>query len=243
MVPAFGNVRRATDLFLDPRPQRTRQPIDLDPGIVDIELAGDFVASDLEQSADAVAQGRTATVTHVERPRRIRRDEFDVDPTAPPHLGAAEIRARGHDPAERVSKSTGRQPEIDESGTRDLYLRDQVRRQGQAGDDVFRQPAGGPFERSGKLQREVGGQIAVPRIPGPVEGDFGFRRIKLGRDVAECRPEPLGSGDQDSAPEDLAGLEACLVYFFSGFPPLSGVSDLPALSALSGFPAASSTGF
>ena len=80
-VHAFGNV---ADLLAErlavPQVHRPRERIDLRAGIVDIIFLGDPEAGRLEQPGEAVADHRAAAMTHVQRPGRVGRDIFDVDP-------------------------------------------------------------------------------------------------------------------------------------------------------------------
>ena len=79
VVAALGNRRRVTRRLADPSPQALGHAVDLDAGVVDVELARDRVAGPLEQRGDRIAQRGAATVADVERARGIGGDELDVD--------------------------------------------------------------------------------------------------------------------------------------------------------------------
>src|SRR6185312_6191564 len=84
VVAPLGNLRRPPDRLLHPCPQGAGELVDLSPRIVHVKLARHRVSRPLEQRRDAVAQRRPAPVPHVQRPGRIRRDEFHVHARSPP---------------------------------------------------------------------------------------------------------------------------------------------------------------
>src|SRR5919198_6575580 len=71
--------------------------LELRPGVLDVVLARHLRARELEHGRQHVAERSAARVRDGERARRIRRDEFDLQPLPSERARAAEITARAHD--------------------------------------------------------------------------------------------------------------------------------------------------
>ena len=78
MVTVLRDCGAAADRLLHPCPERLRQLVDLNPGIVHVELAGRMMAGGFEQPRDRVPQRRAAPVPHVKRPRRVGRYKLHI---------------------------------------------------------------------------------------------------------------------------------------------------------------------
>src|SRR5690606_23911363 len=99
-----------------PRLDRLRQVLDLDAGVVVVELAPDVPAVGLEHAGDAVADHRRAAVADVQRPRRIGRHVFDAGHAAAAAVVAAVVRAAGVDLAQLALPGLGGEAEVEEAG-------------------------------------------------------------------------------------------------------------------------------
>ena len=172
VIAALGNLRLTADRLLHARPERLREPGDLHAGIVDVELARDRVTGPLEQRRDAVAQRRAAAVADMQRTGRIGRDELDVDPSPRADGGPtvlAPLRVKRWKSAEQ---RVGGEPEVDESGSGDLDAGQHRGRRVERGDDALRHGARIGALATRQLHREVGGEVAVRRIAGPLEREL-----------------------------------------------------------------------
>ena len=63
---------------------RAREHVDLRAGIVDVVLARDLVAGELQQVRERIAEHRAAAMPDMHRPGRVGRDVFDIDLLAAP---------------------------------------------------------------------------------------------------------------------------------------------------------------
>ena len=90
-VAALGNLGLAPDLLLHPCPEALRQIVDLDAGVVDVELAGDRVPGPLKQRGDGVAERGAAPVADVKGAGRVGGDELDVDLEPGSGVGASVV--------------------------------------------------------------------------------------------------------------------------------------------------------
>ncbi len=120
VVSALRYLAGEPRLLLDAGPEAGGEPVDLDAGIVDVELAGDGVAGPLVQRCDRVAQRRASAVTDVERPGRVGGDELEVDLEPGAGRAAPVIPALLQDRGARVGELVLGEPEIDEAGAGDL---------------------------------------------------------------------------------------------------------------------------
>jgi len=174
--------------------------LDLGAGVVVVELAGDAPAGALEQRRDGVAQTRLAPVPHVERAGRVRRDELHVGAPARTLCRAAPgIAAREDGAHHRGDRGVG-QEEVDEAGARDLHLLDQARGRIENVHERLGHVARLALERLGELKREVGGDVAVRLLAGPIESDLGVVHTELARGGFERGAELVGAGGQASVP-------------------------------------------
>src|SRR5690606_4243181 len=97
VVAVFGE-RHVVALELEPADlEGLTQPLHLGARVVDVELAGDVVSGPLQETGDSVAQRGAAAVGDVERPRRVGRDELDLDADSRAAVGPAEGAVRCED--------------------------------------------------------------------------------------------------------------------------------------------------
>ena len=75
LVAVLGRLRRRASA-----PRSTRRSADLAAGVVDVVLALDLVAGELEQPRERVAVGGVAAARRGQRPGRVGGDELDEDP-------------------------------------------------------------------------------------------------------------------------------------------------------------------
>ena len=111
---------------------RKREILDLRTCVVVIELARHAVTLPFEQRRDRVAQRRLAAVTDMQRPRRIRRHEFDDDALALVNVAATEAIAKSQHMRDDRATLDRRKSEVDESRTRDVDRRDDIAQRGRA---------------------------------------------------------------------------------------------------------------
>src|SRR5690606_34870702 len=146
-----------------PQPDAYAEDVHLPAGVVHVVLPVDRVPRRLEQVRDARAVGGVTPVTDVQGAGRVGRDELDQDAgrfafrtvsvfvTLPQHAGDL-----------AVQRFTG-QPEVDEPGASDLDFLDQLAL-GHAPGDRLRELARLEAHRFRDLHRDVGREVAVPRI-------------------------------------------------------------------------------
>ena len=103
--------------FLVAQVDRAGQHIDLRAAIVDVVLARHVVAREIQQAGQRIAKDGAAGVTHVQRPRRVRRDVFHVHPLACPQGGAAEVRAGLKNGLGHILPDRRGQPQVQKAGT------------------------------------------------------------------------------------------------------------------------------
>ena len=75
------------------------EDVDLGAAVVDVVLAGDLVAGEVEEARQRVAEDRAADVADVHRAGGVGGDELDVDLAAGGGVGAAEAGRRRRAPA------------------------------------------------------------------------------------------------------------------------------------------------
>ena len=146
-----------------PQVQRAGERIDLRAGVVDIIFLGDPEARGLEDSGEAVADDRAAAMAHVQRPGRVRRDIFDIDPLVVADRAEAVFLAFAKDRAELVAPCVGRQPQVDEPGPGDVDRGD-GRQRGELRLDQLGQRARIGAGGLGEHHRRVGREVAMRRI-------------------------------------------------------------------------------
>ena len=175
--------------------RRAREHVHLPAGIVDVVFADDFMARELEQAGERIADNRAAAMAHMHRPGRVGRDIFDVHALAGAQRRAPIGWTERRDGGELAAPGIVGQREVDEAGTGD-------RSRGYTGigldmpDDAFRQRArvgGGGF---GQHHGGVGGEVAMRGVARRFDGHAGARRVRRQRTLVferiEHRSDPGG---------------------------------------------------
>ncbi len=207
VVPALGDRGRMSGQLPHAGPEALRHPVDLDAGVIDVELTRDTVAGPLEQRRDGVAQRGAAAVAHVQRAGGIGGDEFHIDVEHGAGGASAEGGALLEDGLVRRRQLVLCQPEVDEAGARDLRARHEGRGSLELLEHALgRLPGIGalPF---GEHHGEVGREVAVAGVAGPLEHE-------LHTVGAESRGYPRQLGAKHVAHSEtafLAGLDSAFV--------------------------------
>jgi hypothetical protein len=166
------------------------------PRVVDVVLPEHLRAPRREHAAQRVADGGPAGAAEVDRTRRVRRDELQVDRAATQLVTGAVGVGRREDLPDERALGVGREAQVDEPGTGRLGARHAV-----AGGEGLGEPGGqvarGHARLLGGAQRDVGGVVAVLRVAGALDADVGGE----GRDVQAARGEDLGRGGPDEVGE------------------------------------------
>ena len=163
-VEAFGNLADVlAERLAVAEVHRAGERIDLRAGVVDIIFLGDAEARRFEQAREAVADHRAAAMAHVQRPGRVGRDIFDIDPLVAADGREAVFVALAEDGAELVAPGVGRQPEVDEAGPGDLDRRHRRKRLELRLDRLGERARVGPGGL-GQHHRRVGREVAVRGI-------------------------------------------------------------------------------
>src|SRR5690606_22689748 len=103
------------------------QVLDLDAGVVVVELALDLPAVGVEHAGDAVADRGGAAVAHVQRTGRVGRDVLHARGAALAGGVAAVLAAVAQHPRDLALPGTGGEVEVDEAGPGDLDDRKSTR--------------------------------------------------------------------------------------------------------------------
>src|SRR6185503_6371587 len=120
MIGDLRKTNRLARLFSDAHPNAHREILDLRARVVVVELARHAPAGPLEQRGDRVAKGRLTTVTDVQRPGRIRRDELHVHGLATARIAAPIAHIGAEERREPARHDVRVHPEVDEPWTRDF---------------------------------------------------------------------------------------------------------------------------
>ncbi len=161
--------------------------IELRPRVLDVVLALDGRARELENRRQHVAERTAARVGDGERACRIRGDELDLHALASERLGAAEVGAGAHDLVDLSGEPVLIETHVHEAA--------QVLHRGDRGCDA--NPLGDGFRDIARrfarllrqLQRHVRRVVAVLRVAGPLHVD---------RDAVDIRPAKLLRGAPES---------------------------------------------
>ena len=121
-----GRRRRAAEALEIARAHGFPEHPHLAPAVVEVVLARDAVAHGLEHARDGIAEHGLATVTQRQRPRRIGRDELDLDVLARAELRAPVAAPEREHAAQQALPAVVAQPDVDEAGTRHLGARDRA---------------------------------------------------------------------------------------------------------------------
>ena len=169
-ITVFRQRRMLAQELLRAHPHRDGEILDLLAGIVVVELAGHRGALPFDEPRQRVAQRGLAAMADVQRPRRIRRDEFDHHALAGARIAAAESLALGEYVRTTACRAAGvtkmlmnPAPAISIFSTRsDLRQR---------GDQRLRELARISLQRLRVLQRDVRREVAVLRLLRTIELD------------------------------------------------------------------------
>jgi hypothetical protein len=166
----------AAEQLLVARPDAVRQMIHLRAGVVVVVLALDLPASLGQHPRQAVADGRVAGVSHVQRPGRIGTDEFDLHPPPSPEWHRPVARAFADDRVDLLAQPIVAEREVDkawlgslETGQERWWIARQHGRNG-AG-DIHRVSPAGPDDAA-RLQGEVRRVVAQLWPRGSVDDNF-----------------------------------------------------------------------
>src|SRR5205807_7302346 len=100
-----------------PQPHAYGEDVHLPPGVVDVVLASDVEANRDENVGERRPVRSLASVTHVQRTRRVRGDELHQHPLALAEIAAAVALAKLVDAGELERVSLRGQEEVDEAGS------------------------------------------------------------------------------------------------------------------------------
>ena len=163
-VPVLGSF-----LALGRGDERADKPVDLRAMVVEVVLAGDLGALAGQQAAQRVADRSPPGASDVNRPRRVGRDELQVDGVRALRVGIAVVLARVQDVRDDGALRVGGDPQVHEPGSGNLRGSDRV-----VGDEGFDEPGGqvtrGDADLLGDLQGHVGGVVTVLGVTGAFDG-------------------------------------------------------------------------
>ena len=157
---------------LGTRLHRECQVGDLCTGVVVVELAGHVVTGRFQQAADAVADGGTTAMAHMQWPGGVGGNEFDLHLLAASDEAAAEGIAAVEYLTHDLGGGVGSGKEIDEAGAGDFGFCHRIAGR-QRGDQRLGQFAWLFSRRLGQHQSQVGGVVAVGLVLGGVDLDRG----------------------------------------------------------------------
>src|SRR5207237_6055492 len=102
VITAFRNRAAPPPEFRNARLHAAREVRDLPTAVVVVELARHRPSSPFEQRGDGVPQRGLPPVADMQRPSRIRRDEFDIYGPTIPHSSSSVDRPRGEGSRQRT---------------------------------------------------------------------------------------------------------------------------------------------
>ncbi|OQA34525.1 MAG: hypothetical protein BWY57_00381 [Betaproteobacteria bacterium ADurb.Bin341] len=171
--PLVGIGRKGDDdaiQFQIAQPRRQGQDVHLPAGIIDVKLARHFPAGKRQQVGQRSTVGGTAAMPDMQRPGRVGGNEFNLNFLPPAQNKAAKISAQSQHPGDGCRLGSGIKGEIDEPGASDFGLAHQRRDR-----ELIDQLAGDIewilFQNTRQLHGQIGGKIAVRRIPRPFKQD------------------------------------------------------------------------
>ena len=150
-------------------------------GVVEVVLTVDHGTLSGEQVRQRVADGHPSTSPRVQRAGGVGRDEFEVDALRRERVTVSEAITLRHHASEHVVQPSGREVEVDESGTGDLdagYMRRKVRFERRH--DARRGLTGRDARVLRNLQGHVRGPVAVVALLRDFERDATGRLGKAG---------------------------------------------------------------
>ena len=144
-----------------------------------------------DEARERVAEHRAAGVADVHRPGGVRGDELDVDPDASPEVGPAVVITCLDDRRQGGGELRLGQPEVDESRPGDLGPRYHPLGKLERGHDLIGDLARVGLAGSREHHGQVGGQIAMTRLPGTLQDELRPRRGLGCRHTGERPPDDL----------------------------------------------------
>ena len=153
------------------------EALHLRAGVVVVVLALDRITAEGEKPCDAVAVGTVPGGGHDDRPRRVGRDQLDLDPRRAHRPAAAVVLPHL---AERLDEESVSEAEVDEPRPGDLRRLDLVRTR-DAGGELLRELARRPPHLLRRAQRDVRRKVAVRRVLRPLEADVSARECRDAR--------------------------------------------------------------
>ena len=163
-------------------------------GVVEVVLAGDAVAAQLEQPRDRVPVGGVAAGRGGQRTGRVGRDELDDHLLRVLRLAPPPAVAGGHDPARRADVPGVGEEDVEEAGSCDLDVVDGVAEpRGQLRPEALGDLARGRAERRREQHRRVRRVVPEAGLLGTFEAgarDRGRVAVaKIPRSRLDCRPQ------------------------------------------------------
>ena len=146
----------------------TREGVHLVAGVVDVELARDVPAAELQHVAHRVAQRGPTAMTHVHGAHRVGAHELDVHLLALPVLAAAILGPLGDDLREHAAYSLRRKAKVQKARTGGLDARHRLVG-GHMGDDGRGDVARGTVGRLGAAHGHRGGPVALLGVARPLD--------------------------------------------------------------------------
>ena len=203
VIAVFGKIRRLPEQLRGARAYRKREILDLCAGVVVIELAFHGVALPFQQRRDCIAERRLASMANVQRAGRIRGHEFNDHTLASMNIAATEAVTEIQHARNDGSPLGWRQGEVDETGTRDFDVLDDIaERRSRGPRDGFCELARILPCAFGQIQRFGRCEIAVVGIARPLEG--------------WCRIGDVGKFLADGAFQRLFDLLFCIDLHLTG---------------------------
>ena len=192
-VRALVPVRRRL-LPQRPRQDRVAEQVHLRPAVVDVELLGDLRPGGLEHPRQRVPDRRPPGVPEVQRPRRVRGDELDVDPLAVEQVRPPVLAPRRHDVRRDLALGSGLDRDVQEPRPGHLDVRDALGVL-QLGRELGRQVTWVGTCLLGQLQRHVRRVVPVPLLPRPLDRDLARYAVRQ-RQLAAVHQPPKGRDDR-----------------------------------------------
>ena len=148
------------------------EEVHLGAGVVDVILAGDFVAGSLEYGGEDAAEDGATGVADVDGAGGVDADEFDHDLFWIRRVNSAVVVVCVQDCVDLALEPPGMEAEVEEAGGSGPDIFDEVVGGDEAGEG-FCDVDGGEAGGAGKAKGKAGGEVAVPGVAGPLDFDVG----------------------------------------------------------------------
>ena len=223
-IPVLGELGGTSAQGAVPREERPPEVVHLVADVVDVILADDLVAGELQDPREGVPYGGAAAVADVKRSGRVGRHELEVDGLPLAGLRGAEPGALLQGDREDFPPELLGENDVDEPRAGDRKGREPAPPVlvAQRRHDLLRHRPRLSPETSGELHRRVGGEIPMGLLPGDFEGDGNLRVHSPFRDLFPHRGEDKGFDDTtcvQTAPRREKDCKACSLA-----PPPGGVN-------------------